>query len=247
MKTLVLLGALCSAVLVCQAQTVVPSNIRATNTISDMVDMHRVGSGDLLVGIPLPAGKVVGDTYLDTHWRIGTILLYDKDKMIERMRLRYDIQSNEIDVKSASGVKVIPGSRVKSFVWVDSVDRQPDYFVNAKDFKMDGTPLSGFFQVLSDGTLPLLMKTNLEVKKADYNVSLDVGSKDDKILKKTDFFCLKDGAAIELPSSKKKLLPLFQDKAYMVEDYMKANALSASKQADLIRIFDYYNALIKTP
>ena len=243
MKSIVAIGVVCLSIAVGQAQTVVPPNIRATNTIDAFLDHDRMGRNEVLYGIPIPPGKVIGDTYLDTNWRMGTILLYEKEKMIERIPIRYDIQSNEIDVKSASGIKAIPGGKIKSFVWVDSIGRTPDYYINAKDFKVDGTKLMGFFHVLSDGTLPLMMHTTLAVKKADYNVSLDVGSKDDKILKKEAFYCLKDGNVLSLPTTKKKLLPIFEDKAYQVEDFIKQNGLGVSKKSDLVQIFNYYNSL----
>jgi hypothetical protein len=245
MKSISAISVVCLSIVLGHAQTVVPPNIRATNTIDAFLDHDRMGMNEVLYGIPIPPGKVIGDTYLDTNWKMGTILLYDKDKMIERILVRYDIHANEIDVKAANGIKAIPGAKVKSFVWIDSIGRTPDYYVNAKDFKVDGTPFMGFFQVLCEGALPLMMKTSLVVKKSDYNVSLDIGSKDDKILKKEDFYCLKDGNAIEVPSSKKKLLPLFQDKAYQVEDFIKDNGLSVSKKSDLVQIFNYYNSLYR--
>ncbi|AYB32278.1 hypothetical protein [Chryseolinea soli] len=224
---------------------VVPNNIRSVNTLEKLYDPDGLGRTDMLYGIPQPEGKVVGNTYFSTQWKASTILLYKDEKMIEGFLIRYDIRANEIEVKTQSGVKVVGGDKVKSFIWIDSASRIPSYFVNAKDFKdKDQTRLSGFFQVVVDGPLPLLRQTTVYVKKADYSVQFDVGSRDDKILKKTELYFARDGQVTALPSSKKKLLPLFGDKADAMGKFIQDQALTISREADLITIFNHYNSLI---
>lgn len=227
------------------SQAVVPENIRATNTLDKLQDLDRLGNGEMLYGIPLPEGKVVGDTYLDGRWKNTAILLYEKNKMIEGFLARYDIYLNELEIKVRDGIKVLKGDKVKSFVWLDSVNRAPDYFVNAKDLKSEGNvALTGFFQVLTEGSVPLLKRTSFDVKKADYNIQFNVGSHDDKIVKKHDFYMLRGNQVIELPSAKKKMLPLFSDKADDIEKFMKDNDLSANKEEHLKIIFNHYNSLV---
>jgi len=224
---------------------VVPNNIRAVNTLEKLYDPDGLGRSDMLYGIPQPEGKVVGDTYFSTQWKTSTILLYKDEKLIEGFPIRYDIRTNEIEVKTQSGVKVLGGDKVKSFIWIDSATRIPSYFVNAKDFKdKDQTRLSGFLQVVADGPLPLLKQTTVYVKKADYSIQFDVGSRDDKILKKTELYFTKDGQVLELPSSKKKLLPLFGDKADAIGKFIQDQNLTLSRETDLVTLFNHYNSLI---
>jgi len=228
----------------CYAQAVVPNNIRAMSTLERLHDSDRLWNTDILYGIPLPEGKVIGDTYYDTNWRNCTILLYENGKLIEGYQARYDIQSDELEVKAKNGIKVLKGNKVKSFVWADSITRVPAYFVNAKDFKTeDNVALTGFFQVLTDGSFPLLKKTAIDIKKANYNIQFNVGSTDDKILKKNKFYAINKTQVIELPSSKKKLLPLFAGDAETMEKFIKQNDLTTNKEEDLKVIFDHYNSL----
>ena len=167
MKNLVRFFVLLTLISNCYAQAVVPPNIRATNTLDNLSDMTRLGNGDLIYGIPMTEGKVVGDTYLDTRWKQANILLYEKDYLIKGFPVRYDIRSDELEVKARNGVKVFRGDKVKSFVWADSATRVPSYYVNGKDFKNeDNVAYTGFFQVLSDGALPLFKKTVLDIKKS---------------------------------------------------------------------------------
>ncbi|SHH59093.1 hypothetical protein SAMN04488109_4515 [Chryseolinea serpens] len=241
---LIFLG-LSLGLLVLAQPNVVPNNIRSVNTLEKLYDPDGLGRTDMLYGIPQPEGKVVGDTYFSTQWKASTILLYKDEKMVEGFLTRYDIRANEIEVKTQSGIKIVSGDKVKSFIWIDSVSRVPSYFVNAKDFKdKDQTTLSGFFQVVVDGPLPLLKQTTVYVKKADYSVQFDVGSRDDKILKKTELYFARDGQVMELPSSKKKLLPLFGDKAEAIGKFIQDQNLTVSREADLVTIFNHYNGLI---
>ena len=229
----------------CYAQAVVPPNVRASNTLDRLKESRDFGSADMLYGIPLPEGKIIGDTYLDIHWKNSSILLYESEKLIEGFPIRYDIMTDEVEVKSKKGIKILKGTKIKSFVWVDSVTKAPDYFVNAKDFKGESNvPYSGFFQVLTDGSLPLFKKTEIDIKKADYNIQFNVGSQDDKILKKSEFYTLKDEQVLELPSSKKKLIALFGDRSEAMEVFIKENDLSTTKPEQLKIIFEHYNALV---
>jgi len=245
MKALLCIASLFLLVHQSFAQASAPTtNITAAYNLDRMSDFRGLNPSELVMGIPMAPGKTVGDTYLSEDWKTGTIILYENDKMIERYPIRYDIQTNELEIKASNGIKALQGQRIKSFTWVDSPDSPPAYFINAKDLKCDdGSVLTGFLQVLEDGSIPLFKRTYLQIRKADYNVSLNVGSVDDKILKKDEFYLLYDEKIYETPSSKKKLLPFFGDHAAAMEEFMKDKNLGVSKEGDLQWIFNHYNSL----
>ena len=229
-----------------QASTVIPPNVRAVNTIERLTDSNGLGTNEMMYGIPLPPGKVIGDTYLYPQWKRSAILLYDGNKLLEGFPIRYDIKADDLDVKSKNGVKVLAGKNVKSFIWVDSLLAEPTYFINAKEYKLNGVPLSGFFEVLVDGKAPLFKKMLVTVKKADYNVQLSIGSRDDKILKNPEYYYSTGDEVIESPSSNKKLLPMFGDMKSEMGRFIDENDLSAKNEDDLIMIFKHYNTLLKS-
>lgn len=226
-----------------QAQSALPTQIRASQTLDNISDLQ---TGELLYGIPQPEGKVIGDTYLNTNWLNSTIMLYEKEKLLEGYPLRYDIGLDELEIKGPKGVKVLRGDKVKSFVMLDSITQKPLYYINAKEFKNeDNVTLMGFFQVLSDGPKPLFKKTSIKVKKSDYNVQFDVGSRDEKLLRKYDYFTT-DGVRVnEIPSSNKKLHLIFGDKSKEIEDFAKANNLNAKNEHHLKALFEHYNQLVQ--
>lgn len=222
----------------------IPANIRASYAVESLSDAAAIGRNEVIYGVPAPPGKVIGDTYLSTMWRKSAIQLYKDDRIIEGYDTRYDIHADALDVKTTAGVKMLEGRRIRSFSWRDSSRIEPVFFVNAQDFKLEGTPMTGFFEVMADGRAPLLKRTVLQIKKANYNVSFDVGSRDDKILKRADYYMATGNDVVEVGTSKKKMLPLFGDKAAEVEKFIDDNSLSLKKEGDLVKLFEYYNSLL---
>jgi hypothetical protein len=227
------------------AQATLTDNVRATNTLDRLSSYQGSHAPDLLYGIPFPPGKVVGDSYLNADWKVSTVFLYD-GKTIEGYPTRYDIATNELEFNAKNGIKVLGGDKIKNFVWIDGQTNVPAYYVNAKEFKSkDNVPLIGFFEVLADGTIPLLKKTKVTVKKADYNAALNVGSHDDKILKSDQLYYARDNQVFKLPSSSKKVIALFGDKSAEVKKFIDDNSLSTGKENNLVKIFENYNSLVK--
>jgi len=226
--------------------TAIPATLRATMTMNRISSLQG-GSGSILYGIPMSPGKLIGDSYMSKTWNYGSILLYELDKLIEGYPLRYDIDKDELEISAPGGAKALAGNKVKSFSWQDSLSHKIVYFINAKDYtSTEGTSLTGFFEVLSDGSIPVFKRTNLVLKKANYVKEFDTGTRDDQILKKEEFFYIQEGKVHPLPTSKKKLLPLFNEQADKMKSYIEMNNMSLKEAHHIQSIFDHYNSLIKS-
>lgn len=227
-----------------QSTNAIPSNIRATNT-ADRLSDGGLAVGELLIGMPVPAGEVIGNTYLDENWKKTTLLLMNTDKLIEGYLCRYNIQSNQIEVKNPAGVSAVAGSKIKSFVWIDADTEAPTYFVNAQEYSIAGVKQSGFLTVLVDGYLPLFKKTTIVVRQPDYKPELHMGSRDTQILKKDIYYYSKERELIEIKGrSKKKFLEIFEDSSEEMEKYIQANSLDVNNEVNRVMIFEYYNKSI---
>ncbi|MBL7870738.1 MAG: hypothetical protein JNM78_03930 [Cyclobacteriaceae bacterium] len=222
-------------------QWAIPANLRAENTLDRLSDKGGLSNSDILYGVPGDPGGVVGDVYLNDKWNSATILLYQSETMIEGYPVKYDIKSNLIEIKSNAGIKVLDVRRIKNMVWKDSVTTTPQYFINGSEFKKDGTPFVGLLEVLVDGPMPLLKRTQLFVKQPTYNAALDVGSKDVKLYKKSIIFYAKDGGLVEV-KNKKDVLEASGALAKEVEAYIKSNRLSISKDEGVSRAFEFINS-----
>jgi hypothetical protein len=222
-------------------QAAIPPQLRAENTLDRMSAKNSLSGSDILYGLPVPPGSTIGDNYLNKEWNQATFLLYQSEKMIEGYPAKYDIQSDLFEVKTTNGIKILDGSKVKNTVWIDSLTSRPHYFINGKEYQIEGVPSSGILEILVDGAFPLFKKTELYVKEPTYNVAFDVGSRDKKILQKETIFSGKDKDLVKL-KNKKDVLAAAGDRANEVESFIKSNKLSVNKEGDLIRVFEFLNS-----
>jgi hypothetical protein len=232
-------------ILVCQVyafgQWAIPKQMRAENTLDRLSDKGGLSNSDILYGFPGEPGGVVGDVYLNNRWNSATILLYQSETMIEGYPVKYDLKSNLIEIKSNAGVKVLDVKRIQNMVWRDSVTSVTQYFVNGNEYKKDGTPYAGLMEVLVDGTMPLLKRTQILFKAPTYNEAMGSGSKDVKIYKKSIIFYAKDGDLNEI-KNKKDVLEASGDLSKEVEAYIKINKLNVSKDEGMRRVFEFINS-----
>jgi len=222
----------------CQA---LPNNIRAQFTMDRLMSNGISTRSNDLVGLAAPPGRVLGDTYLDSKWNVGSVLIKGKENMIEGYPMKYDIKAQNVEIKTTLGVRLLDVKNVGHMFWVDSLTQQPHYFVNAANYKFNGVPMIGLMEVLADGKVSLLRKSIIAVKQPTYNAALDVGTRDTKILKKAVFYYNQGDAVVEV-KSKKKLLESFGEYGDEVAAHMKLNRLDTKSARDLTEIFTFYNS-----
>lgn len=212
--------------------------------------LERIGSGSLanqtsLPTIPAPAAKVQGDVYLYPEFRITTFQLYENDKVVEGFASRFDLKNNEFDIRTPQGLRVLPGNKVRSMVWVDSLTRQPQYMMNAKNFtSAAGVPHAGFFEILIDGPMLLMRKTEVVVKEPDFHPALNVGSRDYRIIKKGQLHCARGNEAFAW-AGRKQDLAVFEPKVAEIKSFIKLNRLNLQKDDHVRVLVAHYNELMK--
>ena len=161
--------------------------IRATNVQEMLRNRPNFVGGNMVYGIPDEPKRLLGNFYLDTKWNKSTLMLYKDEKILTEHLVRYNIESHQFEAiaPESDRIRTIPGLRVQNLVMIDSIHQVPRYFVNGMEFKLNGVPVSGFFEILVDGRIPLVRRTVTALKKSNYNTALMIGNKDDEILKKT--------------------------------------------------------------
>ncbi|MBS9524095.1 hypothetical protein KI659_08725 [Litoribacter alkaliphilus] len=219
--------------------------IRATNIQETLINRPNFVGGNMVYGIPDEPKRVLGNFYLDPKWNKSTLMLYKNDQILTDHLVRYNIESHQFEAiaPNSDQVKTIPGLRVHNLVWIDSVHQVPRYFVNGMEFLDQGVPISGFFEILVDGELPLVRRTVTTLKRANYNTALMIGNKDDEIKKKNIYYFVKDKQVLEVPRKKKKLLKIFDDKEQEVEGFIDANRINLGENNGLYKVFSFYNSL----
>ena len=218
--------------------------IRATNITNLFNDRPNMLGGNMVYGIAPEAPKVEGNYYLDKKWNTASLLLYRDQQLLEGFRTRYNIVANQFELMDPETnlTSVMMGLRVQNLVWVDSAYRVPRYFVNGMDFLDEGSPISGFFEVLVDGELPLMRRTEAIFKESNYNTALMVGNRNHQILKRNTYYYLVGKNVIEVPTNRKKLMALFGDKAEEMEKFVNDNSLPTREPGSLFQIFTHFNS-----
>jgi hypothetical protein len=242
MKKIFLLCVIVFAGLSCQSQ----SN---ENYLHNRYTLDRIGTnsaGTQTSGIPLvsrPPADVIGDVYLTKHYNASVFQLYNNDKIVEGYYSKLDLKQNEFDLVTPQGLRALKGSLVKSFLYVDSVTHFQNNFVNLKEWTYDkGSILDGFAEILSEGKIILVKRTELIFKKADFNPALNVGSKDHKYLKTPKLYYVAAGIIYELPR-KKELPKIFNEREGEMRTYIEKQNLNLGSEKDMIKLFAYYNLI----
>ncbi|GAB3226635.1 carboxypeptidase-like regulatory domain-containing protein [Algoriphagus aestuariicola] len=218
--------------------------IRATNVSRLLVERPNL-MGNAIYGIPPEPKKVEGNFYLDNKWNVASILLYREQTVLEGFRVRYNINSNTFELMEPEKnlVTTMPGLRIQNIVWMDSTYKVPRYFVNGMDFRDEGVPISGFFEVIVEGQLPLMRRTIAVFKESNYNTALMVGNRNDQIIKRNVYYYLKGKDLFEVPKKRKDLFPIFGEKAEEMENFVSTNEIDLKKTGSIFQLFTYYNSL----
>lgn len=220
------------------SQSTIDKYVRANNAINQM-NNNNMKQGDIIYQVrSSESSEWIGDSYFDSHWAKSSILLND-GRLIEGKLTRYNVRLNEFELQIAENVKILSGSLVKNVVWIDSLDGSTRYLVNTKDFNFEDSKLNCFMELLVDGENPLMKRVVMEILKPDYNLALNVGSKDYRIIKKIKYYYINNVNLYEV--KKRVILQYFKEKFPDIESFCKKESISWSKQSDLIQLFKYIN------
>lgn len=224
---------------------------RAMNTLERFAygNFERNTGGNIPL-MPMQKPQTVGERFLNRSWNKTSFLLYNASDFSEAYQAKYDLLDREMVVYFPTGLKVIRTENIKSFIWVDSVSARSGLFVNGREFTdaEDQVPFVGFFQVLSEGQLTLLKKTEASVQENNYNVALNVGRRDNQIRHKVAYFyALPDGTLHSLPKRREKLRQIFTGHEEEMERFIRLNQVNPEKEHHLEVLFGHYNALGQEP
>ncbi len=224
-----------------------------TNTARDLINLNgfKINANNVntgLFGIKGPKGNLIGDPYLDSTWRTGSIKLYKKigppgreGDSIANVPLRLDLFVNELEIQipSTNDTRVLAGDYIRFFT-LEGLERR--IFLNVNQFRSEDN-MKGFVELIKAGRLSLVELTKLSIIKPTYNDAMALGTKDTKIVKNSQYFVVKGNTLISIGTSKKKLLDAMADRADDVEEFIKTNKLSLKSRSDITKVFAYYNSL----
>lgn len=157
--------------------------------------------------------------------------------------VRLDLLANEVDIRA--GPQDVRAAKASTVRYVDVNNRlgTSSRFINVREYRGEADALSGFFEQLITGRLDLLQHPTVYIRRANYNMALNVGTKDDEIIKKTDWYIAQNKRATKFSPGKRALLDLMSDRKEQIEAYLKKAKPDLKTSAGLTAVVAYYNSL----
>lgn len=192
-----------------------------------------------------PKGNGQQTVYLYDTWTSADILIHQPGGgvvQVRDVRVKLDLMTNNLEVQAAGGIKVLPFSKVEKFEWTNPVTLTPEVFTNGRQFSLNGVQLESFCSVFGDQT-KMVTHYAVEVIPADYNVALDVGNKEDRVIKKVRHYLLRGNELVEF--TRKSVVALMADDSEHVKQFIKKNHVDFDQEADLQSLVRYCDTLVQ--
>lgn len=197
---------------------------------------QQINPGAVIDELPLPSPSIEGSFYLYEDWCKGSVTLKNGD-VIDDVLLKYDLKNNILEIKTPKFVKVCIPNLLKEFSLEDDLQQRTE-FTNISAF--DRSKI-GILEIrYAKGDHMYAVEHYAEIKEATYVPAIDMGSRNKKILKKSNHYLVKNTNLIPFKKSKKSILNITGKHSSTVESYIKSNGLKLKKEEDLLQLMRYY-------
>ncbi len=214
---------------------------QAIRQVTDPVVNNQFG---YLTQIPPKPAGVVGSVYLNENWNETTLNLKKGIAGVSQLigiNVKLDLKTNGFELLTEKDIKVLTGANVESFVWMNDLPNE-EMYINCDQFFFEGTKLIGFGRLIHKGDkLTLIQHVYVDLIQADYNVALDVGSKNHKYIKRDKLYLVKDDQMI--PVNKQSISNTMSDKGAQIKKYIKEYHLNIKQEGDIAKLVEYYNSI----
>jgi hypothetical protein len=175
-----------------------------------------------------------GSPYLG-DWELAD-LSFINGSVMDTLSVRYNVYNNQMLYQENDKTYVMGAP--DSIAQIKFADKTFVY----REYSNKGVPDKSYFEVAQPGKVQLLVKYEIEVIPANYNVALMSGNKND-VLTIVQKLYLQKGSDIEPILKKDRVLELLADKKLEVATRMSKERLSFKKKKDMMALLEYYNQL----
>lgn len=175
-----------------------------------------------------------GDIYLNSQWLPGKVLT--KDTVLVEAPLRYRVYDDEMQVLVNGQTKALFPEQIRAVSIGERIFVPLEYKASKKKKAF------AYFELLVEGDLSLLLRRELEIKPADYNPALNIGSRHDQVITNEVFYYKKEGKLpLSFKQTTKSVLKVLGARKKAVAQFAKENNLTVKSKEDLIKLFQFYN------
>ncbi|WCT12436.1 hypothetical protein [Mucilaginibacter jinjuensis] len=184
--------------------------------------------------------EVNGSPYLSSRWVTGNVALKD-GQIYKSVEIKYDQVGDQLLFKADNGDSLLFAQPVHEFELPVTEKGKTTTRNYRNGFPaVNGNTTNNFYEVINDGKVKILKRTKKNIQShKDYssaNVINDINTN-------TTYYVLKDNTMTLIKPGSKTILEALSDKSAEVAKYIKDNNLDARQDADLGKIFTYYNSL----
>lgn len=198
--------------------------------------------GEVIDELPLPPPGVKGTTYLSENWHFGKIHLTN-GLILSGYLLRFDVQRNNLEVKTEKEVKICPYHLIDKFYLYDYNSADSTLFVKSDKFQFkDNSSLLGFFEIIFKGSYSLVNYYETNVQQPNYVEAFDVGDRDKKIVIESDQYLLHNNTVLcEFRSKIKRMKNCLPGNYNSYKAYMKEHNIKLKNKEGKIKFLSYLN------
>lgn len=181
-----------------------------------------------------------GTYYLNTDFLPATVTLAN-NKKFRNVNSRYDALHDVLEIQYEGRVFALEGQKINRIVMYPEKN-DSTYFIHARFVEQENK--TGFYQVIVEGKKSLLKKTEVFVKKPDYVVQFDAGSKVITYSLIPKFYLWnEDKTAAPLKSTRKGIITALGSHKDEIDAYLDKSEGKFSDEKTLRSVFLYYNSL----
>lgn len=180
---------------------------------------------------------VQGSPYLTENWTKGLVKLHT-GKTYAEVALKYDQVADQL---------LFRGERDEAMSFVDAVEQfsirvGDEERVFRSGFKpAEKTSASTFYQVLYNGKIQLLKRC---LKQITEEQAFNSATKVKTISENPVYYLASQGQPLKFKKDKKSVLSVMEDHAGEVEKFIASEKINLKSDADVIKLFAYYDSLL---
>lgn len=188
-----------------------------------------------MIGKKLPPPEMRGNYHLFDGFTTADILI-TSGEVFKDQKINIDLKNNNIEILHEGEWSILVSTLVREIIL-----KNGQIFYNTMHLGMKGLP-QGFVEILADGSIMVLRRPYIEIRRPNYVPGVGVGDKNYKILKKEKFFIGTHTGFKEFKKTRKKNINYFASSDATLQ-FIKNNKLKLNKIKDFVSAAEFYNEL----
>jgi hypothetical protein len=184
--------------------------------------------------IPIANPSVIGSSYLQNEWRQAQIILKG-GSIVKDVPVKIELENANVEVNYNGQVKYLNLDKIDSIYFINELTQQKIVLKKADAFEYADEKLNGMALVQSNLHYGILKQYYIEILRANYNVAMDVGSKDHQKVKREKIYLMRENQLIAIKGSSKKIASQLGDDRYKALTIIKSQKLNLKDENDLAR------------